>query len=60
MHIFAGAMHGIRNPRGHDDEVGGDPWETIELICLASLLAKKLDKSKLNRNHKKTKKRNTK
>ena len=46
MHIFAGSMQGIRNPLGHEDEIGGDPWETIEYIGLASLLAKKLDKSR--------------
>ncbi|MCH8915778.1 MAG: TIGR02391 family protein [Thaumarchaeota archaeon] len=46
MHIFAGSIQGIRNPRGHDDLVGGDPWQTIDYLCLASLLAKKLDHSK--------------
>lgn len=46
MHIFAGSMQGIRNPRAHDDEKSGDPWDAIEHICLASMLAKKVDKSK--------------
>ena len=53
MHIFAGAMQGIRNPQGHDDEIGENPWNTIELLCLASLLAKKIEKSKLNKTNKK-------
>jgi uncharacterized protein (TIGR02391 family) len=45
MHLFMGAMKGIRNPRAHeekrlDDE---DPFRVIELLCLASFLAKKVD-----------------
>lgn len=48
MHIFAGSMQGIRNPHGHD-EIGEDPWNAIELLCLASLLVKKLEKSILNK-----------
>lgn len=60
MHIFAGVMQGIRNPGGHDDEASRDPWETIEFLCLASLLVKKLDKSKLNKSNKKFKKDNKK
>lgn len=45
MHIFAGAMQGIRNPRGHDDKIYDEPKKAIEYICLASLLAKIVDKS---------------
>lgn len=45
MHIFAGSMHGIRNPRGHDDKIYDAPKTAIEYICLASLLAKRIDKT---------------
>ena len=48
MHIFAGAMQGVRNPRGHSDEIDENPWDAIELLCLASLLVKKLERSKLS------------
>ncbi len=41
MHIFAGAMQGIRNPYSHETEIDTSPWNAIELLCLASLLAKK-------------------
>lgn len=44
MHIFAGSIQGIRNPRAHD-ELKQNPWITIEYLCLASLLAKTIDKS---------------
>ena len=49
MHIFAGSMQGIRNPQGHDDKIDENPWNAIELLCLASLLVKKLEKSKLKK-----------
>lgn len=45
MHLFAGGMEGIRNPLVHDDTVEEDPLKTIEYLCLASILAKKVDKS---------------
>ena len=45
MNIFAGSMHGIRNPRAHD-ETEENQERAIEYICLASLLAKIVDKSK--------------
>lgn len=45
MHLFAGAMQGIRNPRGHEDDKGGDPWESLDYICFASRLAKIIDGS---------------
>jgi len=45
MHIFAGSVQGIRNPRGHDD-IKDNPMSAIEYLCLASLLAKKIDKSR--------------
>ena len=49
MHIFAGAIQGIRNPQAHDDEINESPWDTIELLCLASLLAKKVEGAKLTK-----------
>lgn len=46
MHIFAGSMQGIRNPRGHEDDFADNPMKTIEYLCLASLLAKIVSKTK--------------
>lgn len=46
MEIFAGSMQGIRNPKGHDDIVQNDKHYTLEHIALASLLCKKLDKTR--------------
>lgn len=43
MHLFAGAMQGIRNPNVHDEIILDDPFKTIEYLCLASLLAKTVD-----------------
>lgn len=46
MHLFAGSMQGIRNPKIHDDVMqDADPFKTIEYLCLASLLAKAIDVS---------------
>ena len=45
MHLFAGAMQGIRNPRGHEDDASGNPWESLDYICFASRLAKIIDSS---------------
>ena len=44
MHLFAGSIQGIRNPRAHE-ELKQNPWITIEYLCLASVLAKIIDKS---------------
>jgi len=46
MHIFAGSIQGIRNPRAHEDEFTERPMKTIEYLVLASLLAKIVTKSK--------------
>ena len=43
MHLFAGSMQGIRNPKVHDEIIQEDPFKTIEYLCLASLLAKAID-----------------
>ena len=42
MHILAGSMTGIRNPKAHGNL---DPSRsiTLHLICLASLLMHKID-----------------
>ena len=56
MYIFAGAMQGIRNPYSHENEIDKNPWNAIELLCLASLLAKKIEKTKLNITNSKKKK----
>jgi uncharacterized protein (TIGR02391 family) len=41
--IFAGASAGIRNPRGHEVDLGETPDETLDYLALASLLLRKLD-----------------
>ncbi|WP_435200330.1 TIGR02391 family protein [Janibacter sp. GS2] len=41
--IFAGAATGIRNPRGHEVEVGDTPDEALDYLALASLLLRRLD-----------------
>ena len=45
MHLFEGAVLGIRNPRGHSflDDV---PGRALEYIMLLSLLANRLEESK--------------
>ena len=45
MHLFAGAVQGIRNPHAHEQIINQDPLLTLEYLCLASLLAKIIDKS---------------
>lgn len=44
MHLFTGAVMGIRNPRAHENIVD-DPEEALEYIAFISLLAKRLDKT---------------
>lgn len=41
--IFAGAISGIRNPRGHEVDVEDTPDEALDYLALASLLLRKLD-----------------
>jgi uncharacterized protein (TIGR02391 family) len=41
--IFAGASAGIRNPRGHEVDVGDTPDEALDYLALASLLLRRLD-----------------
>jgi uncharacterized protein (TIGR02391 family) len=46
MHLFAGAILGIRNPKGHDDIVQKDMVRTLEYLIFASLLCKRLEETK--------------
>jgi uncharacterized protein (TIGR02391 family) len=41
--IFAGAAAGIRNPRGHEVDVGDTPDDALDYLALASLLLRRLD-----------------
>ncbi|MFJ6791807.1 TIGR02391 family protein [Streptomyces angustmyceticus] len=41
--IFAGAVAGIRNPRGHEIDIGDTPDEALDYLALASLLLRRLD-----------------
>jgi uncharacterized protein (TIGR02391 family) len=43
MHIFMGAMQGIRNPKAHDEHVELEHERTLEYLSLASLLMRRLD-----------------
>ncbi len=46
MHIFAGVMHGIRNPKGHEIINIKDPYRALEYLSLLSLLFRRLDDAK--------------
>ena len=46
MHLFAGAIQGIRNPKAHDEIVQNNPFTTVKFLCFASMLAQKIDESK--------------
>jgi len=46
MHIFAGAIQGIRNPRGHDDLAQEEKYRALEHLILANLLCGKLKETK--------------
>lgn len=45
MHIFAGSMRGIRNPRVHECEWEDDEVDAIELLSLANHLISKVRNS---------------
>ena len=47
MHIFAGVMHGIRNPKGHEIINLKDPYKALEYLSLMSLLFRRLDEVKI-------------
>lgn len=46
-YLFAGAMLGIRNPRGHVSGISDDPDTCLDHLCLASLLLRRLDEAGL-------------
>jgi uncharacterized protein (TIGR02391 family) len=45
--LFAGAMLGIRNPRGHASGVNDDPDVCLDHLSLGSLLLRRLDEAGL-------------
>jgi uncharacterized protein (TIGR02391 family) len=45
--IFTGAATGIRNPRGHEVDIGDTPDEALDYLALASLLLRRLDSAGL-------------
>lgn len=45
--IFAGAAAGIRNPRGHEIEIGDTPDQALDYLALASLLIRRLDSAQV-------------
>jgi uncharacterized protein (TIGR02391 family) len=45
--LFAGAMQGIRNPRGHRSGIVDDPDICLDHLSLASMLLRRLDEAQL-------------
>ncbi|WP_206045707.1 TIGR02391 family protein [Nocardia mangyaensis] len=41
--MFAGAAAGIRNPRGHEIDIGDTPDEALDYLAFSSLLLRRLD-----------------
>jgi uncharacterized protein (TIGR02391 family) len=41
--LFAGAATGIRNPRGHEVDIGDTPDDALDYLALASLLLRRMD-----------------
>ncbi|MYB47936.1 MAG: TIGR02391 family protein [Dehalococcoidia bacterium] len=48
MHLFEGAMIGIRNPRAHETQMSDSPDEALRLLTFANHLMQKLDQSSLS------------
>lgn len=46
MHLYAGTMHGIRNPKAHDFVNIKDPYRALEYLGFISLLFRRLDELK--------------
>ena len=46
MHLFAGAITGIRNPKGHENIIQNDKYKTLEYLMFASLLCRRLEETK--------------
>ena len=47
MYLYAGAVQGIRNPKAHDNIEQNDIIRTLEYLVFASLLAKRINESKI-------------
>jgi hypothetical protein len=45
MHLFMGAVLGLRNPRGHS-LISDTPEDALEFLGLLSLLANRVEKSR--------------
>ncbi len=43
MHLFMGAMQGIRNPKAHENLSPRDPLRTLEYLTLANLLMRRVE-----------------
>jgi len=53
MHIYEGAMLGIRNPKAHEEVAELDAYKTLEYLGLASLLMRRADVGVLEQTWKK-------
>lgn len=53
MHLFAGAMLGIRNPKAHVNVVQRDPYRTLEYLGFASMLIRRAEEGVVKRARKK-------
>ena len=49
MHVFRGAMIGIRNPGAHELFKPGDPQQALEYLGFASLLHRRIDEAEAKR-----------
>lgn len=47
MHLFAGSIMGIRNPRGHEHSVSDSPDQCLDHLALASVLLRRLEEAGL-------------
>jgi len=47
--LFAGAMQGVRNPRGHSTAIADDPDTCLGHLSLASMLLRRIDEAGLRR-----------
>lgn len=45
--MFAGAMEGVRNPRGHSTAITDDPDTCLDHLAFASMLLRRLDEAGL-------------
>jgi uncharacterized protein (TIGR02391 family) len=46
MHMFAGSMMGIRNPRAHKADLRDDPRPALEMLVFANHLLRVLDRAR--------------